>query len=581
MGTEQSRSRAWKGWLQAFVLCLVVYGGGELIAGPAENADCFLCHKDQEEVILEGPRAGTPIYVDEEIYDRSVHAELTCLECHETLDVVDHPDSGHSQPVDCTACHEDAGTSFDRSAHAGSKTMTVNGETITSPACADCHGKHDILSPLDIDSSLHFLRLGETCGQCHEGVYADLRASVHGNLKARGRKDSPVCTDCHQEHAIQPVSAAAAMGKSGEVCSQCHASERINTKYGLPVDRVDSFFDSYHGLATKLGDAAVANCASCHGYHLILESSDPRSSIHPLNLPLTCGECHPGASTRFASGSIHHPSAKPGESDLGGLVNFWVERIYQWLIVATIGLMLVHNALSWRKHLRRHLENPARTAERMNRHLRIQHALLAISFIYLAISGFALAYPDSFLSWMLGSSEPFRRWSHRITGVFMILLGIYHLGYLGLTATGRKLFRDMLPVREDFAHLWQNIRYFLSSNGNKPRFRRFGYAEKLEYYAVFWGSFIMAVTGLAIWLKMLVTTWLPRWVVEVAITIHFYEAILAVLAIIVWHIYHVIFAPGTYPMNAAWLDGKVTPEWMEDEHPLDESSPGGEPEDRP
>jgi cytochrome b subunit of formate dehydrogenase len=88
----------------------------------------------------------------------------------------------------------------------------------------------------------------------------------------------------------------------------------------------------------------------------------------------------------------------------------------------------------------------------------------------------------------------------------------------------------------------------------------------------------MGVTGLIIWLKIDVTRYLPRWAVDVATTIHYYEAILACLAIVVWHFYHVLIAPGTYPMNFAWWDGKVSKKWYEEEHPLD-AKPEETPED--
>ena len=82
----------------------------------------------------------------------------------------------------------------------------------------------------------------------------------------------------------------------------------------------------------------------------------------------------------------------------------------------------------------------------------------------------------------------------------------------------------------------------------------------------------MGVTGLLIWFKIDVTQILPRWAVDVATTIHYYEAILACLAIIVWHFYHVIFDPDVYPINWACWNGKVTKHWHEDEHPLDHAA---------
>jgi cytochrome b subunit of formate dehydrogenase len=103
----------------------------------------------------------------------------------------------------------------------------------------------------------------------------------------------------------------------------------------------------------------------------------------------------------------------------------------------------------------------------------------------------------------------------------------------------------------------------------KPKIGRFGYSEKMEYWAVVWGTIIMGVTGLVVWFKMDVTQFLPRWAVDVALTIHYYEAILACLAIVVWHFYHVIFDPDVYPLNWACWNGKVSKHWQEEEHPLE------------
>ena len=116
------------------------------------------------------------------------------------------------------------------------------------------------------------------------------------------------------------------------------------------------------------------------------------------------------------------------------------------------------------------------------------------------------------------------------------------------------------------------VRYLCGLSKDKPKIGRFGYAEKMEYWAVVWGTVIMGVTGLMIWFKMDVTHWLPRWMVDVALTIHYYEAILACLAILVWHFYHVIFDPDVYPLNMACWDGKVSAHWQAEEHPLDKAA---------
>ena len=85
----------------------------------------------------------------------------------------------------------------------------------------------------------------------------------------------------------------------------------------------------------------------------------------------------------------------------------------------------------------------------------------------------------------------------------------------------------------------------------------------------------MGLTGLMIWWKLDVTEFLPRWVVDVALTIHYYEAVLACLAIVGWHFYHVIFDPDVYPVNPACWDGRVSEHWQHEEHPLE--TPPGEP----
>jgi formate dehydrogenase gamma subunit len=354
------------------------------------------------------------------------------------------------------------------------------------------------------------------------------------------------------------------------VCSRCHASERINTKYNLPADRVRTFFDSYHGLASQYGSTLAANCGSCHGYHKVLPSTDPNSTIHASHLVETCGKCHPGANEKFSLSKIHVDlAAEKSAADIGSTINWWVRKIYLLLIFGVVGAMFVHNLLLFLRKVAAHLRSTGRPVLRMGRSQRWQHALLAGSFIVLAITGFALKFPDSWVALLMGSSEAFRRWSHRIAGIVLLLVGLYHVTYLLRTAEGRQLVKDLFPIKKDLSDTIGMVRYLVGLSPEKPQIGRFGYAEKMEYWAVVWGTFLMGVTGLMIWFKMDVTQWLPRWAVDVALTIHYYEAILACLAIVVWHFYHVIFDPDVYPLNMACWDGKVSEHWQKEEHTLD------------
>ncbi|HZT21739.1 MAG TPA: cytochrome b/b6 domain-containing protein, partial [Verrucomicrobiae bacterium] len=152
-------------------------------------------------------------------------------------------------------------------------------------------------------------------------------------------------------------------------------------------------------------------------------------------------------------------------------------------------------------------------------------------------------------------------------------VGLWHLIYLFTTRDGRQLLRDLLPVRKDLADVVVAVKYLCGLSRQRPQMGRFGYAEKIEYWAVVWGTVIMGITGLMMWFKIDVTHWAPRWIVDVAMTIHYYEAVLACLAILVWHFYHVIFDPDVYPLNPACLDGRVSEEWQAQEHPLEPVKP--------
>jgi formate dehydrogenase gamma subunit len=421
---------------------------------------------------------------------------------------------------------------------------------------------------------LHVLRQAETCGACHDQEAKDYAASVHGKALVEGVRDAPTCTDCHFEHKIEALKGETSRRISEDVCSRCHASERLNTKYNLPADRVRTFFDSYHGLASQYGSTLAANCGSCHGYHKILPSSDPDSTIHQAHLVETCGKCHPGATEKFALSKIHVDiAADESAMDVGSQINWWVRKIYLLLIFGVVGAMFVHNGLLFLKKVSAHLRSSGRPVLRMSLSQRGQHAVLALSFIVLAITGFALKFPDSWAAKLLGSSEEFRRWAHRIAGIVLLVVGAYHIVYLLTSKDGRRLVKDLFPVKQDLADVWAAVQYLFGLSAEKPKIGRFGYAEKMEYWAVVWGTIIMGVTGLMIWFKMDVTQWLPRWAVDVALTIHYYEAILACLAIVVWHFYHVIFDPDVYPLNMACWDGRVSEHWQQEEHPLEFAAP--------
>jgi cytochrome b subunit of formate dehydrogenase len=427
------------------------------------------------------------------------------------------------------------------------------------------------------------LRIPSVCAKCHASITQEYRESIHGTAVARGSKDAPVCTDCHGEHNIlhskDPKSPVAAANVSSMICVPCHNSVKLSDKYGFAPNRGKSFETSYHGLALRGGSAEVANCASCHGVHNIKPSSDPASMVSKANLSKTCGKCHPGAGERFTVGKIH-VSSRGTETPI---LNF-ITTMYLILIGVVIGGMFVHNAADFLKKSRRklmarrglipHHGPPShRLYLRMTLSERIQHAALLTSFFTLVFTGFMLRFPDSW--WVVAirdiSSGVFdlRGLLHRIAAVVLITASAYHLYYVAFTRRGRRLIFDLLPRFSDVTDAIAVFKYNFGFSKVKPALGRFSYIEKSEYWALVWGNVVMGATGFIMWFDNYFMNLFTKLGWDIARTIHYYEAWLAFLAIVVWHLYFVIFNPDSYPMNVAWFKGTLTEEEMMDEHPLE------------
>ena len=561
---------------------------------------CVDCHTDVKGLIHEStPKKVTcaQCHADaQEAYLHSLHskaaqagqaAAANCQDCHGGAHEImgaDDPRSpvNHANiPVTCGRCHgqkflvasngESAQSfvSYPESVHG----LAIEKGSKKAAVCTDCHGAHEILPANDQKSPIYKFNVPATCGKCHTAVSQTFMQSIHGQGIARGNGLSPVCTDCHGIHTIKahtdPDSPVSEQNISKDTCARCHQGVRLSQEFGVPGNRVTSYMDSYHGLAVEGGSVVAANCSSCHGVHNILPSSDPRSTINRANLAATCGKCHVGATQKFTLTKVHM-EVGPAK-DIGSVAVRWVRWFYLALIAVVIGAMFLHNAIIWRSKTvaRRAMLNPMMT--RMSENQRWQHLILLTSFIVLVITGFALKFPNSWIAAILGNGngEKLHGLVHRIAGVILIGAGIYHLFYLAMTREGRRLIRDVAPRPRDAFDAWGAMSYYLGLSKVRPQFGRFSYAEKAEYWALVWGTALMALTGIMMWAKVWVGNLLARWWVDVATSIHFYEAILATLAILVWHFYQVFLDPDVYPMNWAWWDGKMPVEHYRHEHGLD------------
>ena len=566
---------------------------------------CVDCHSDVKSLAHDTPPAEISCAqchaAAQQAYAHSVHsrdgkpgqsAAATCVDCHGSAHEVVGPGGPASPvyhaniPATCGRCH---GQKFLMEQHGESAQAfisyqdSVHGRAVENGSkqaavCTDCHGAHEILPANQAQSPIYKFNVPATCGKCHSEIANTFNASIHGQAIARGNELAPVCTDCHGIHSIKshasPDSPVAEQNLSRDSCARCHEGVTLSREFGVPGNRVTTYFDSYHGLAAEGGSVVAANCSSCHGVHDILPSSDPRSTINSANLDATCGKCHKGVTQKFTRTPVHLLASARSGGDIDTIAVRWVRWIYLVLILGVIGSMLLHNAIIWRSKVVsiRRMQNPFMV--RMTVNQRWQHLVLMTSFIILVITGFALKFPDSWFAHTLGMGEHLRGVIHRIAGVVLIAAGIYHVFYLARAHEGRRLLRDIAPQPKDAVDLWGAMRYYLGLSEEKPKFGRFNYAEKAEYWALVWGTALMGLTGIMIWAKVWVGNLLARWWVDVATAVHFYEAILATLAILVWHFYQVIFDPDVYPMNMAWWDGKMPAEQYKHEHELDVEGPG-------
>ena len=199
---------------------------------------------------------------------------------------------------------------------------------------------------------------------------------------------------------------------------------------------------------------------------------------------------------------------------------------------------------------------------------RAEHLLLLAVFTTLAVTGLVQKFAESGLSQAiiaaLGGIESTRN-IHHVAAVVLMLEGVFHLGTASYKVLVRRTRLDMLPGLTDFRRAWGAFVYNLGLAKERPQEGRYTFAEKAEYWAVVWGTVVMAITGFMMWNPISTTRLLPGQIVPAAKAAHGYEAILAVLAILIWHVYHVHLRH----FNKSMFTGSLDEHEMIEDHPLE------------
>jgi formate dehydrogenase gamma subunit len=209
---------------------------------------------------------------------------------------------------------------------------------------------------------------------------------------------------------------------------------------------------------------------------------------------------------------------------------------------------------------------------------RIEHAILMVSFTILTITGLPQKYAlQNWAEWMINAMGGIEltRIIHRWSAIILIVGSIYHLFTSAYRFFVKHERMRMLPEKKDLQDLVQTVKHNLGFTDEAPRMAKFNFGEKLEYWAVVWGTAIMVLTGFVLWNPIAATVFLPGQFIPAAKAAHGGEALLAALSIIIWHMYNVHIKH----FNPSMFTGKLPHHQMEEEHALEleRLEAGGDP----
>ena len=521
----------------------------------------------------------------------------SCVDCHGAHDILpvknaDSPVFKLNLPNTCAKCHSNPGLTKEyemKYPEAASQYMdSIHGRAllkmglIVAPSCNDCHGVHAIKRAVDRDSPINRLNVVKTCGKCHVKIEKIYDQSVHGQLVAKGDKRGPICIDCHTAHQVEEPLTGHFKMASDQRCGKCHQ------------DRLSHYRDTYHGKAMALGKPNVAPdvaaCYDCHGHHDVLPPSNPKSHLSKAHILETCQKCHPGATMGFTS---YSPHANPLDgknypslhwtflfmtSLLVGVFVFFGAHTLSWLFRA--GYLYWHDSKQFRE-AKISSQTGGEWFTRFAPFERFLHFLVVTSFLLLVITGMPLKF--YYTNWahaifrFIGGAETARA-LHRLGAIVTFLYFGLHLASLAHKCwQGRAKMRDPQTAKFQFKNVWKTVfgpdsmmptiqdwRDFVAHNkwffgkGPKPQFDRWTYWEKFDYFAVFWGVFIIGASGLIMWFPTLFTRFLPGWLINIALIIHSDEALLAAGFIFSIHFFNTHFRIEKFPMDTVIFSGRVS-----------------------
>jgi predicted CXXCH cytochrome family protein len=311
--------------------CALWLGAGRADGADDASQECLACHSDPIDITLQD-RTTRALTVHATDLAQSVHAGVSCVDCHPAASEVPHPERTFASSrqfsvamsEQCRQCHfQEYRKSLD-SVHAAA---VARGDT-TAPVCIDCHGSHAVKKPNQPRT-----RVAEACGRCHTATAATFAQSVHGRDIASNSADVPTCTNCHGGHQIAGPGQPGWRSSTPEICGSCHSDPARMKKYGLSTDVLHTYFADFHGKTASLrgsrtssalvgnrtpsvlgsrrpsglrDEQVVAVCSDCHGTHGVARVTSAASPAMRANVLDTCRRCHEDAAAGFSDAWLSH-----------------------------------------------------------------------------------------------------------------------------------------------------------------------------------------------------------------------------------------------------------------------------------
>jgi len=556
-----------------------------------KNIPCVKCHSDVS------PEHRRPCDTAGKVDCSKCHAELSnqyfssghgqayfkkspdapyCSTCHGDHKVKSKYDETSSTyraniPTLCGGCHKKGGKAakieglheinvfYDYSRSVHGRGLVEKG-LLPSAVCSDCHTSHYVLRITDPNSTVFPKNIPSTCATCHRGIYKKYIVSVHSINRTDENQKLPNCADCHTAHGIVETQHDKFMTEITQTCGSCHK------------ELAKTYFQTIHGKAYQLGYLNAAKCSDCHGSHDILPVNNPNSSVGVRNIVNTCQKCHSDANQRFTgylTHATHHDKVKYP-------ILFYTYWTMTFLLIGVFGFFGIHTLLWFPRSLQGLKEHKKQSSsphlqkyyiQRFTPSQRVIHLFVIISFLTLALTGMILKFAGmpwaKFLSDLIGGVQV-ARILHRISAVITFGYFAYHLTSLYKLKKRKNLSwkefifgpNSLMFNKQDLIDFWATIKWFFGL-GPRPTYGRWTYWEKFDYFAVFWGVFVIGLSGLMLWFPEFFTRFLPGWLINVAHIVHSDEALLAVGFIFTVHFFNTHLRPESFPMDTVIFTGLV------------------------